>query len=116
MAKTDAPVDLHHLNRFTDGDRAINEEVLRLFDRQCRETVGQLKELARGAVIPPAWRELAHRLKGAARGIGAFDLGDAAEEAEGAHEPRAARAALARLQRDSAAVCGFIRKFLGDPA
>jgi hypothetical protein len=116
MAKTEAPVDLHHLDRYTGGDRAINEEVLRLFDQQCREMVGRLKELARGAVIPPAWRELTHSLKGAARGIGAFDLGDAAGEAERAQDPRSARAALVRLQRDSAAVCGFIGKYLDDPA
>jgi hypothetical protein len=54
-------------------------------------------------------------LKGAARGVGAFDLGDAAADAEKT-APSGAETALLRLQRDTAAVRGFIVAFLKAPA
>ena len=38
----DAPVDLVHLARYTGGDRTLNVEILRLFNGQLGDMVGQL--------------------------------------------------------------------------
>ena len=78
---SEAPVDLSHLARYTGGDRALNAEILRLFDGQVSEMVGQLLGLLdqRDA---KKWREVTHTIKGAARGVGAFAMGDAAAAAE----------------------------------
>ncbi len=38
----DAPVDLTHLARYTGGDKSLNAEILKLFDGQVSEMVGQL--------------------------------------------------------------------------
>jgi HPt (histidine-containing phosphotransfer) domain-containing protein len=111
MARTDKPVDLDHLDLYTGGDRAINEEILRLFDDQCRESLAMLEGLAQGPGDDKSWREITHRLKGAARGIGAFDLGEAAAEAEKT-SPAGALAALERLRDDAAAVHNLIAEFL----
>jgi HPt (histidine-containing phosphotransfer) domain-containing protein len=111
MARADFPIDLNHLDRFTGGDRAINQEILRLFDEQCRESLMLLENLRAGSGDATSWREITHRLKGAARGIGAFDLGDAAADAEKA-APARSEAELERLKGDAAAVFGFIAEFL----
>jgi len=110
-----AAVDLNHLARYTGGDAALNAEILRLFDNQASEMVGRLQSIldARDA---KSWKEVTHTLKGAARGIGAFALGDAAAAAEPidpAADSVTARAALQSLQTNSTAVQGFIRTYLG---
>ncbi len=76
-------IDLVHLSRQTLGDSALESELLTLFDRQA------LHFAVRLGTVPTAgearWRaELAHTLKGSARAIGAFHLGDAAEAYEAA--------------------------------
>jgi len=115
LRKSNLPVDVDHLDRYTGGDRAINEEILLLFDTQCREMLAQLDHLTGGEGDPKSWRAITHTLKGAALGIGAFDLGDAAAEAENAAAKReAALAALLRLREDAAAVYDFIEKFLAN--
>ena len=110
-----AAVDLTHLARYTGGDAALNAEILRLFDNQASEMVERLQSIldARDA---KSWREITHTLKGAARGIGAFALGDAAAAAEPidpAADSVTAAAALQSLQSNSTAVQGFIRSYLG---
>ena len=77
----DAPVDLAHLARYTGGDKVLNAEILRLFDNQVSAMVGQLLSILdqRDA---RKWREVTHTIKGAARGVGAFAMGDAAAAAE----------------------------------
>src|SRR5882672_12066475 len=83
MRNAEHPVDLDHLNRYTGGDAALNQESLQLFDNQCLEMVAKLEDLARQEDIGgQSWRELTHTLKGAARGVGAFALADVAAEAE----------------------------------
>jgi HPt (histidine-containing phosphotransfer) domain-containing protein len=105
-------VDLTQLDRYTGGDRLINEEILQIFDTQCRDMLAKLDRLA-GEADAKAWREIAHTLKGAARGIGAFGLGESAEEAEQAQTGKeSALAALLRLREDAAAVHAFIADFL----
>ncbi len=81
-----AVVDLDHLARYTGGDVALNAEILRLFDDQANEVVAKLESIleARDA---KSWKLAIHTLKGAARGIGAFALGDAAAAAEPIDRP-----------------------------
>jgi HPt (histidine-containing phosphotransfer) domain-containing protein len=116
-----SPVDLEHLDRYTGGNRAVNEEILRLFEESCNDLCDRLEALvAEEGLSAEAkrWRELTHTLKGAARGIGAFALGDAAESAErvGPADPAAALKAVERIKLKSQAVCGFIQAFLrGEP-
>lgn len=113
MAKSEQPVDIEHLDRYTGGDCALDEEILRLFDTHCRELMGKLESLATGEPDAKSWREATHTLKGAARGIGAFALGNAAAEAEKTGgEKQSAIAALERLKSTSAAVHLFIEQFL----
>jgi len=113
MARIEQPVDIEHLDRYTGGDCALNEEILRLFDTQCRELMTKLESLASGESNAKSWREATHTLKGAARGIGAFPLGNAAAEAEKTSgDKQSAIPALERLKSTSAAVHLFIEQFL----
>jgi HPt (histidine-containing phosphotransfer) domain-containing protein len=113
LVRTDQPIDLNHLDRYTGGDRAINEEILRLFEDQCGQILTKLAALGESETDVKSWRELTHTLKGAARGIGAFDLGDAVAAAETAG-PGAVEA-LSRLKRAAVAVRDFIADFLRTP-
>ena len=72
------PFDLAHLEQATNGDRVLAREVLQLFDRQAEKL---LTEIAMAA-DPRTRSEAAHSLKGAARGVGAFVLANAAEAIE----------------------------------
>ena len=78
---TDAPVDLAHLARYTGGDRTLNVEILRLFNGQLGDMVGQLLTVLQQRDARK-WREITHTIKGAARGVGAFAIGEAAAAAE----------------------------------
>jgi HPt (histidine-containing phosphotransfer) domain-containing protein len=74
LAPDDRPVDLVHLARTTLGDRALEREVLQLFDRQSGMLIARMRTAA-----PAAIATLAHTLKGSARGIGAWRVARAAE-------------------------------------
>ena len=108
------PIDLDHLARYTGGDATLNAEILELFDRQCRDILAGLQALAGSDANGKAWRELSHKLKGAARGVGAFAVGDAAADAERV-TPADGQAVLERLKQGSAAVHAFIEEVLGRP-
>lgn len=88
-------IDLDHFEAATFGDRALQHEVLTLFEAQASKLV----ETIRGE-DGKARLEAAHTLKGAASGIGAFALAKAAEAVErdeaDALERLAERAAEAR--------------------
>lgn len=67
------PVDLVHLARQTLGDRNLEQEILALFATQALAARTRLRDsCAEDRKI------LAHGLKGSARSVGAFPLGDAA--------------------------------------
>lgn len=68
-------VDFEYLEGFAAGDAQVVSEVLRLFLGQAEAWRGKLAD-------PDGWHDLVHTIKGAARGIGARALGDAAERAE----------------------------------
>jgi HPt (histidine-containing phosphotransfer) domain-containing protein len=103
-AENGHPIDLRHLSRQTMGDRELEAEVLRLFVREAR---GALDRLARQT--DAGRRATAHRLKGAARGVGAFPIAATAE----AIEDRPADAALlAKLAAGIAEAEDFISGLL----
>lgn len=88
----DRPVDLVFLARQTGGDRALEEEVLRLFARQA-QTLG---EEFRRAEDRELRKSKAHTLKGAARAVGAFQLAECAFQAE--NEPEQGESLTAMLR------------------
>lgn len=72
------PVDLVHLGGMTMGDRDLEAEVLSIFVKQSQIYLTAWKA-AKDAV---GRKQAAHLLKGAARGIGAWELAKLAEAAE----------------------------------
>jgi len=78
---TAAPIDLTHLARYTGGDKALNTEILRLFNGQLGTMVGELLTVLEQRDARK-WRQVTHTIKGAARGVGAFAVGEAAAAAE----------------------------------
>ena len=109
-----APViDLEHLARYTGGERSLNAEILRLFDGQVTDMVGQLNAVL-AERDAKRWREITHTIKGAARGIGAFGMGEAAAAAEPVDPANGekAQAAIQRLEVQAASVRAFIQTYL----
>ena len=109
-----AAVDIEHLSRYTGGDESLNAEVLHLFDVQTSELVDRLNNIldARDA---KSWKEITHTLKGAARGVGAFSLADAAAAAEPIDPIRDrgnASIAIQTLKSSAVAVQDFIKNYL----
>jgi HPt (histidine-containing phosphotransfer) domain-containing protein len=84
-------LDVAHLNRQTMGDADLRRDVLGLARDQFAELAGEITR------SPAAARaDLAHRLKGAARAVGAFALADAAVAVEAAPDSEKAVLELAR--------------------
>lgn len=73
-----APIDLDHLNRYVFGDKALLGEILGIF----KEQAAAISDRMQPTMDDEAWHLAAHTLKGAARGVGAWALGEAAERAE----------------------------------
>jgi HPt (histidine-containing phosphotransfer) domain-containing protein len=110
----DAPVDLAHLARYTGGDRTLNVEILRLFNGQLGDMVGQLLTVLQQRDARK-WREITHTIKGAARGVGAFAMGDAAAIAEPVDpttSPDRAVQVIEALRVERDAVQAFIEEYL----
>ena len=78
MAKRDITgvVDFGYLEDFAAGDGKVIDEVLALFREQAALWARILDADQEG------WRDAVHTIKGAARGIGAFALGEACAWAE----------------------------------
>ena len=77
QATGEPPIDRAHLLRMALGDRALEREVLALFERQADMLIGRMPGLE-----PAGAAALAHTLKGSARGIGAWQVARAAEAIE----------------------------------
>jgi len=71
-------IDFNHLDAYTAGDHDLIQEVLRLFRGQVAQLIGVLSE----AGDAKTWKETAHGIKGAARGIGAWQAAEAAAVVE----------------------------------
>src|SRR5215813_12014654 len=78
-AAGEPPIDLAHLARMSLGDRALEREVLALFERQIDLLIGRISQADPSDLVA-----LAHTLKGSARGVGAWPLARAAETVEAA--------------------------------
>jgi HPt (histidine-containing phosphotransfer) domain-containing protein len=92
LAPDDGPIDTGHLDRMTLGDAGLEREVLAMFSSQAVSLIGRL------AALPSDAMELAHKLKGSARAIGAFGVAEAADRLEtairGGDDPSLALAGL----------------------
>ena len=107
-AGTGRPIDLVHLARHTFGDPQLEREVLQLFAVQARIHLNRLKE----AGDAQTWREAAHTIKGASRGIGAWQVAEQAELAERLSfdpEDQRCRIAVAAIESAVDAASSFIR-------
>ncbi|WP_339758756.1 Hpt domain-containing protein [uncultured Hoeflea sp.] len=85
------PIDLVHLARQTGGDKALETEVLALFARQARQAVTQIGDMKKDARS-----ELAHKIAGAAKGVGASDVARCASMLENEPGNSAAVAAFTK--------------------
>ena len=74
----EAVVDLAHLDQYTLGDHSLQVELLQLFRAQLKDQTEELVSCADEAV----WKSAVHTLKGAARSIGAGQVGAVAEAME----------------------------------
>ena len=92
-------VDFGYLEGFAAGDKTVVLEVLALFRQQAEAWAKGLDP------TDPGWRDVVHTIKGAARGVGANQLGDicADAEAEGPSGLPAVKAGLEAAVADIAA-------------
>ena len=101
MARRDltGAVDFAYLEGFAAGDQGVVDEVLALFREQANLWSSMLDPTSEG------WLDAVHTIKGAARGVGAFQLGDACEvvEQQGAVRLESVRIALQAALSDVAA-------------
>ncbi|HEY9013204.1 MAG TPA: Hpt domain-containing protein [Devosia sp.] len=72
------PIDMVHLSKQTLGDHGLECEILRLFDQMARVYFGRLETSTTEADL---LRHL-HTIKGAASGVGAWNLAELAKSAE----------------------------------
>ena len=81
--KTDEPmsVDLSQLRTFTDGDKAVEKELIQLFMQQSEENM-QVLEKSKAEGDSKAWKESAHALKGESGAMGAETLRKLCEQAQ----------------------------------
>ncbi|MEM6649574.1 MAG: Hpt domain-containing protein [Pseudomonadota bacterium] len=77
MAKS-ALIDLDHLEKYVAGDRNLRDEILSIFEEQAEMWARVLDPKSEDT----AWKDAAHALKGASRGVGAWEVGDICERAE----------------------------------
>lgn len=107
-----AILDLDHFRHMTGNDRDLQQEIVALFRAQA--------ELWQRLLIPDApvqtWEDAAHTLKGAARGLGLWQVADACEEAEelaraGAVEGAAINRALAHVRAELAEALSALPMF-----
>ncbi len=70
-------IDRAHLARMTHGERALEREVLQLYATQADLLLGRMGQSPSTAVAA-----LAHTLNGSSRGVGAWQVADAAAAVE----------------------------------
>ncbi len=94
-------IDVDHLEKYVAGDDSLRDEILTIFGDQAL----LLSEQFSIDQTDEGWSNTAHTMKGAARGVGAWVLGDLCEEAEaligqiaGKNEKRAALLVSIRAQ------------------
>ena len=99
--------DRDHLARYTAGDAALEAELVGLLREQAQRCLAAMET----ASDANAWKAAAHTLKGASRGVGAFELGDVCQRAEDA--PQAAwPVAIIEVRRAADAAFSVIEETL----
>jgi len=96
-------VDFGYLEGFVAGDRTVMAEVLTLFLASAPGWAAGLDD------ADPGWRDLAHTVKGSARGIGAHALAEAAARAE-AEGPAGLPAVKAALEAARAEIAAYLAR------
>ncbi len=71
------PIDLAHLTRQTMGDRTLEIEILCMFAKQLSGSRASISK-----ANADERKRIAHTIKGTARSVGAFSVGDVAERIE----------------------------------
>jgi HPt (histidine-containing phosphotransfer) domain-containing protein len=109
LAPLDNPLDLDHLARMTLGDSELEFEVLAMFAEQSTRLIAAM------VALPADASALAHKLKGSARGIGAFAVADAAARLEcairtGDNPPGALAALKEAVAEARAAIEAILRR------
>jgi HPt (histidine-containing phosphotransfer) domain-containing protein len=104
---SDEAVDFDYLEGFAAGDMQVVTEVLALFQGQAEGWIPRIKR-----ADAADWRDLAHTIKGSARGIGASALGEAADRAERS-DPSLAPELRAALADALAAIEGYLTRIGG---
>lgn len=99
-------MEFDYLEGFAAGDMQVVTEVLALFQGQAEGWRLKLEAPGEG------WRDLAHTIKGAARGIGATALGDVADKAERGDASMAPEL-LAALDASVADIEGYLTRIGG---
>ncbi len=100
VSGTAKPVDLVHLSRQTMGDEELERDVLSIFMKQSASYLRQILD----AGNERDRQQCAHQLKGAARGIGAWELARIAEAAE-----QPGFSDMTAIQEEILAVCEYIK-------
>ncbi|MAN76893.1 Hpt domain-containing protein [Pelagibacterium flavum] len=110
--RTSRPIDLVYLARQTLGDRALECEVLRMFEKQ----VAIYFERVSAATDPHEITLGLHTLRGAAQGVGAMVLASQARaaEAEFVRDGKLDEETLADLGMAVSEVCGYISSIVSD--
>src|SRR5271167_1222011 len=75
-------IDLVHLARQTDGDAALEAELLALFDRQSANLLAQLAVDGAARADRADRADIAHKLRGSALAVGAGRVASAAQTLE----------------------------------
>lgn len=101
-------VDFDYLEGFAAGDMQVVTEVLALFQGQAESWIPRLDR-----ADATDWRDLAHTIKGSARGIGATALGEAADRAEHGDPASTGRDLRAALADALAAIEGYLTRIGG---
>ncbi len=113
LQKSDSPVDLVHLARYTLGNKKLEHEVLELFIRQSAQYFDRLKL----AKTEKEWHEAAHTIKGSAKGIGAWRVASKAEALERFNDSVPEQTKLASLASLEQSICDakvFIEELLNE--
>ena len=98
LAPAEPVIDRVHLTRMTHGERDLEREVLQLYATQAAVLLGRMLRADAVPLAAPAIAALAHTLKGSSRGIGAWQVADAAAAVEtDAAEGRDTTASIERL-------------------
>lgn len=82
MTEDDSPVDFTAMRTVTEGDTAMEQELIRVLVVQSDENLGILREHSVESGQNTLWSEAAHMLKGGTLGIGAKRLAGLCNQAQ----------------------------------